>query len=174
MGGQTLFLMLGYPGAGKTTAALEIHKLTGAVHLWADHIRRERFEEPTYTHQENIELYSHLNELTAELLAAGNSVIFDTNFNFYKDRQHLRQIARDHGARSIVIWVTTPKEVAKDRATKNAHSQDTRVLGDMPVEAFERMSRNLQPPQSDEPTIELDGTKITAAYIKEKLEGYLV
>lgn len=173
MGRQTLFLMLGYPGAGKTTAALEIHRQTGAVHLWADHIRRERYRHPSYSHQENIELYSHLNELTAELLAAGNSVIFDTNFNFYKDRQRLRQIAREHGARSVLIWVTTPKQVARKRATTNADSQHTRVLGDMPLEAFERMSRNLQPPRTDELTIELDGTMISPAYIKEQLRDYL-
>ena len=71
-----LYLMVGYPGSGKTTAALMIHELTGAVHLWADKIRRERFGQPTYSHEENVELYNHINELTAELLRAGNSVIF--------------------------------------------------------------------------------------------------
>lgn len=168
-----VYLMLGYPGAGKTTAALAIHELTGAVHLWADHIRRERFNKPTYTREENLELYTHLNELTAELLSAGNSVIFDTNFNFFKDRERLRQIANEHQAKAVIIWVTTAKDVAKHRATRNAHQQNTRVLGDMPEEDFERMSGNLQTPRADEDVIEIDGTKITVDYMKEKLEGYL-
>src|SRR5262245_4051522 len=98
MNGPTLYLMLGYPGSGKTTTAKVIHALNGAVHLWADHIRRERFGTPSYTHKENLDLYNHMNELTGELLAAGNSVIFDTNFNFYKDREHLRDIAETHNA----------------------------------------------------------------------------
>lgn len=165
--------MLGYPGAGKTTASLAIHELTGASHLWADHIRRERFNPPTYTHQENLELYSHLNELAAELLAAGNSVIFDTNFNFFKDREHLRRIAEEHGARSVLIWITTSKDVARKRAISDSQNQNTRVLGDMPVEDFERMSNNLQPPRPDEEHIEIDGTRITAEYIKESLKDYL-
>jgi predicted kinase len=168
-----LFLMLGYPGAGKTTAALEIHKASGATHLWADHIRRERFDPPTYTHQENIQLYSHLNELAAELLAAGNSVIFDTNFNFYKDREHLRKIAEAHGARNILVWVTTPKDIARQRAIKDAHQQTTRILGNMPLKDFERMSGNLQPPREGEPYVEIDGTKISTDYIKHELKEYL-
>lgn len=161
--------MLGYPGSGKTTTARIIHELTGAVHLWADHVRRERYGKPTYGHRENLELYAHMNELTAELLAAGNSVVFDTNFNFHKDREHLRNIAKKHGAGTKLIWVSTPKDVAKARATDGAHQNDTRILGDMSPVDFERMARNLQQPKPDEHYIEVDGTKVTRDYIKKLL-----
>ncbi len=161
--------MLGYPGSGKTTTAKVIHELTGAVHLWADQIRRERFGTPTYTHEENLKLYKHLNILAGELLATGQDVIFDTNFNFYKDRQHLREIAEKHGAISRLVWVETPISVARQRATSNAHMQDNRILGDIPVEAFERMSNNLQQPKEDEPYTQIDGTRVAPAYIREKL-----
>ena len=161
--------MLGYPGAGKTTTAKIIHSLTGAAHVWADHERRQKFDTPTYTHQENLNLYTQLNQQVDQLLASGNSVIFDTNFNFYKDRAHLRGIAARHHAKTIVVWVTTPKEIARARATDNAHLQTTRVLGNMPHETFDRMSRNLEEPHPDETVIELDGTKISEDYLREKL-----
>lgn len=165
----TLYLMLGYPGAGKTTVAKLIHEITGATHLWADHIRRERYGRPDYSHSENIALYNHMNDLTAELLAAGNSVVFDTNFNFYKDRKHLRSIAKEHGANTRLIWVKTPREVARKRATAGADQGDTRVLGDMPAATFDRMSSHLEEPRDSEAHVVIDGTKVTPVYISEQL-----
>ena len=165
MNQPTLYLMLGYPGSGKTTTSKVIHELTGAVHLWADAVRRESIGNPTYSHEENLKLYEYLNNVTEQLLEAGQSVIFDTNFNFYRDREHLRQIAKKHGAKSVLLWVTTPKELAKKRATADAHTQHTRVLGNMPEETFERVSKNLEEPREDESAIEVDGTKVTRQYV---------
>lgn len=164
-----LFLMLGFPGAGKTTISKMIEQQTGAVHLWADHERRKRFGEPTHSHEENLMLYADLNKVTDSLLAEGKNVIFDTNFNFYRDREHLRTIAAKHGGKAIVIWVRTPKELARERATKDAHKQHTRVLGNMPVEHFERISGNLEPPREGERVIEFDGTHVTSQEVADAL-----
>ena len=164
-----LFLMLGFPGAGKTTVSKMIEEQTGAEHLWADHERRKRFGEPTHSHEENLQLYADMNAVTDSLLAAGKSVIFDTNFNFYRDREHLRRIAGKYGAQTMLIWVRTPKELARDRATKDAHMQHTRVLGNMPVEHFERISGNLEPPHEGEHVIEFDGTHVTPAMVADAL-----
>ncbi len=166
---NTLYLMMGYPGAGKTTTAITIKNVSGAVHLWADKIRRERYGRPSYKHSENLALYDHINKLAAELLAAGNSVVFDTNFNFYEDRERLRQIATEHSADTVVIWVQVPQDIAKERATKDAHLQDTRALGDMEPEDFERISNKLEKPRENETVVIIDGTKVTDEYVAAKL-----
>ena len=127
------------------------------------------FGNPTRSHEENLELYSHMNDMARELLQKGKSVVFDTNFNFYKDREKLRKIAADAGAEAVLIWVTTSKDIARERATKDGHLQATRVLGDMPVSEFERMSKNLQPPLEHENYISVDGTKVTDKYITDTL-----
>lgn len=161
--------MVGYPGAGKTTVSKIIHEATGAVHLWADKIRNERFPNPTHSHEENLQLYSHLNEVAAELLAAGQDVIFDTNFNYFKDRQHMRDIADAHSATAKLIWITTPKDIAKERATLKAQNQDTRIWGNMPIDDFERISNKLEEPRPDENVIKIDGTRITSDYVRKLL-----
>jgi predicted kinase len=165
----TLFLMVGYPGAGKTTAAKLIHELTGSEHLWADHERNHRFPNPTHSHEENLELYAQLNKETRQLLHDGKSVIFDTNFNFYKDRKKLRILAAKENARTVVVWITTPKDLSRDRATTRGHGQPTRIWGNMPVERFEHISGHLQPPESGELTVQLDGSTLTPKIVANAL-----
>lgn len=161
--------MVGQPGAGKTTTAHALQSLTGAEHLWADHVRKEQFTAPTYSHQENTALYEQLNQEAAELLAQGKSVIFDTNFKHYADRQKLRQIAAEQGAETTLLWVQTDPDLAKSRATRDAHRQHTRKLGDMTEADFERLSDHFEEPRPDETTIILDGTKITPDYLSSVL-----
>jgi predicted kinase len=168
---QTLFLMVGYPGSGKTTVSRIIQYQTDAVHIWADEERKKRFKEPAYSHEENLSLYADLNDLTDQLLSEGKSVIFDTNFNFYKDRQHLRELAAKHGVKTVVVWVITPQDVARQRAVHETHTRRTRVLGNMPNDHFERIAGNLQFPQEDELTIKLDGTNITATGVAKALKS---
>lgn len=161
----TLYLLMGYPGSGKTTTARALHEATGAVHLWADQERKERFKEPVYSQAENTELYNWMNEETARLLTAQQSVIFDTNFNYYHDRQKLRQIAEKLGAKTVLIWVQAPLETAKQRATADAHLQASRTLGNMSEADFTRLVADLEPPHPDEQPMVIDGTKITPEYI---------
>lgn len=170
MAKPTLYLMLGYPGAGKTTTARAISEVTGAAHLWADQVRRKVYGKPTYSHEENLDLYNHLNYIAGELLKAGKSVVFDTNFNYYKDRQKLRKIADEQGAKTWLVWVTTSRELARQRATDGAkEGQNTRILGDLPTDTFDRLSDELQPPKAGEQTISIDGTKVSVDYVRQAL-----
>jgi predicted kinase len=169
MSTPTLYLMVGYPGSGKTTVAKIIHELTGAEHLWADHERHEMYGTPTYSHEENLRLYAHLNDETETLLKNGKSVIYDTAFNYHEDREHMRAIAERANAQVLTVWVTVDKATALDRATDNAHLQHTRILGNMPLETFEHISSKLEEPQANENAVMLDGTKVTPDYVAEKL-----
>ncbi len=168
---QTLFLMVGYPGSGKTTASKIIHEQTGAVHVWADEERKIMFKEPTYTHDENLALYAKLNAHVAHLLSEGKSVIFDTNFNFYRDRDRLRDIATKYNTQTVIVWVKTPLELAKRRAVHFSHGRETRVFGNMPVDHFDRIVHNLQEPRDDEHPLILDGTKILPETIAAALKN---
>jgi predicted kinase len=156
----TLYLFVGYPGAGKTHIAKMIADRTGARHLWADIIRQEMFMPPTHSRQESKLLYDRLNLQTAELLTGGISVIFDTNFGFYQDRELLRKIATDAGAATVLIWVKTPEDWARDRAVCG-HTLRNGYTMNMSDEDFDRIISNIEPPIEDEQPIEIDGSNLS-------------
>jgi predicted kinase len=169
MSKQRLYLFVGYPGAGKTTVSRIIQAKTGAVHLWADHERQTMFGKAKLSDNETTQLYDHLNDMTDTLLGEGKNVIFDTNFNFYKDREYLRQLAAKHGAEIVLVWLQTPIDIARERATQQADGRDTRVWGNMPLDDFARISDNLQAPIDSERPIILDGSHLNEQIVSSKL-----
>lgn len=168
MNGLRLYLFIGAPGAGKTQVANLINKLTGAEHLWADVERHRIFGQPTHSLEESDELYRRLNDEADRLLGEGKNVIFDTNFNYYADRQLMRDIAAKRGAETVIIWVTTPEAIARSRAVYPPTMRNGYMQG-MSDQEFNDIVAKLEPPTADEKVIKIDGTKIDEAEIKRLL-----
>ncbi len=168
MHAPTLYLLIGYPGAGKTKVSRIIAAKTGAVHLWSDYERHKLFPQPTHSEAESVRLYDELNHQTQELLAAGQSVVFDTNFNFYADRRKLRHIADKQGAKTVVIWITIPKALAKERAV-HAPVGRNGYNAPMSEKRFEAIVTKLEPPRKDEKTIKIDGANFDSQTVMSLL-----
>lgn len=164
----TLYLMLGYPGAGKTTAAEAVAKLTGAVHLSSDKLRIAMFAKPEFSKTEHDAVYNTLDYLTQLLLKSGTSVVYDANLNRYQHRHDKYLICHKLEARAVLVWVKTEKEIAKKRAV---HPERNHLVprSEKPEAMFDRIAGILEPPHPEEPVIELDGTKLNEAYIRSKL-----
>lgn len=155
----TLYLLVGYPGAGKTTASKLIARHTGAVHIWTDRERHKMFDRPSHTQDESRQLYDHLNKHTSQLLAEGKSVVFDTNFNYRRDRDLLRAVADRQGADTLVIWLVTPAHTARHRAVRPKAVRNG-YDSTMSVEDFDRIAGHLEAPAKDEKVIKINGTKL--------------
>lgn len=163
-----LYLMLGVPGAGKTTTAKVLHELTGAAHLSSDAIRSALFAEPTFTQAEHDELYRYLDSTTEDLLKAGKDVIYDANLNRFQHRQDKYDICKRTSAQPVLLWLKTPRDMAKERAS-DVSRQHLWPSNETPEQMFERIAGVIEEPGPNEPFTVIDGTKVTPEYIQEQL-----
>ncbi|HTH72170.1 MAG TPA: AAA family ATPase [Candidatus Pristimantibacillus sp.] len=168
MNQPTLFMMFGYPGAGKTSTANVIEKLTGAEHLSSDEIRLELFPQPTYTQEEHDAVYDELNRRAEALLKEGKSVVYDANLNRYKHRLEKYEMCERTGAKAVLIWVQTPKDLARERAVMRGHHH--LVPKDETFESmFDRVTNVIEEPREDEPLYTLSGDPLEESAVSELL-----
>ena len=163
-----LYLMLGLPGSGKTTAATEIARQTGAIHLSSDAWRLALFPKPTFSEAEHEQLYRILDYFTELLLVQGVDVIYDANLNRLKHRQEKYAISQSLNVTTRLLWVQTDHELAMARRVNDSHD-GLRPPYESPAEMFQRIAGIFEAPDIDEPYMTLDGTAITADYIRHKL-----
>lgn len=168
---QTLYLMLGLPGSGKTTAALEISKQTGAVHLSSDEVRRRLFKKSSFSQTEHNKLYTHLDEEVSELLKQGKSVIYDANLNRLSHRIEKYELASKYSLKTILVWVQTPKELAKTRRVHIEPQPDLTPKDETPEGMFERIADIFEAPASHEDFVIIDGQHVDEASIRQMLKS---
>lgn len=113
-----LLMMYGFPGSGKTYFARQLTEKMQVAHLQADKIRADLFEQPRYDRQENEVVVQLMNYMTSELLAAGLSVIYDTNLMRAAQRRAARELARKANAQSLLVWFQLDPESAFIRTQK--------------------------------------------------------
>lgn len=168
MAKATLYLLFGLPGSGKTTAALEISNLTGAIHLSSDSYRLKLFGNPTFSQEEHDTLYQKLDEECARLLKSGTSVVYDANLNRFEHRNEKYQLAKHVQADSKLLWLMVPKETAKQRRLAT-QSEDLVPDGETSNTMFDRIAEVFEAPHKGESYIPLDGTKISRTYVARAL-----
>lgn len=127
------------------------------------------FGDPTHSEAESLQLYDYLNHKTAQLLKQGKDVVFDTNFNFYKDREHLRQLAEQAGARLQIIHMTTDPALARQRALHGSHAERNGMPYAMSAATFDRIAHNLEPLHASEMAIEINGANLTPEKVRSAL-----
>jgi predicted kinase len=153
-----LFLMLGFLGSGKSYVSKWLTSHTKSVYIRADTLRWDIFgdDRPELYLPENKAIVNNAATYMAyQILESGRAnVVFDANNNKQKSRRDLALMAQKAGAKTVIIYIDTPLDVAKQRTIEREKSEGHVLFEENLVE---KMATRLEEPATDELTIRIDG-----------------
>jgi len=123
---QTLILMFGYPGSGKTHFASQFAIKHGLIHISGDRFRYELFDDPQFSDGENQVVERLMDYMLDQAVKTKTSIIYDANNGVRRKRLELISAARKRGITTVMIWTQTDLNTAFTRAS----TRDKRRPGD--------------------------------------------
>jgi predicted kinase len=137
--------MVGAPGTGKSTVARRIVERFDAALVQTDAVRKELFPAPRYTARENEQVYGESHRRIDKLLAADGRVIFDATNLQEAPRQKLYELARNRGARLVVLVTWAPVSAVRERLRRRTASPIAGDLSDADWNIYLRLRGTYQP-----------------------------
>jgi predicted kinase len=125
----SLLLMVGLPGAGKTTRAKELAAELPALRLTPDEWMIQLFGESTAGRKRDI-LEGRLILVALQTLRLGTNVVLDFGLWSRDERSALRRLATSAGARCQVVYLPVDRDVQRARI---AHRQATSPHATFPM-----------------------------------------
>lgn len=126
----TLHVMVGLPGAGKTTRARQIEQEQGALRLTPDEWMIPLFGEAEAAGKRDV-LEGRFVSLAIQVLRRGFDVVLDFGVWTRDERSALRQLAMLAGARCVLVYL--PVDPGQQRARIKARSS-TDLESTFPIE----------------------------------------
>jgi predicted kinase len=112
---NTLVMVLGLPGVGKSFFARELAGRIGAIHLNSDIVRKEVFKKPGYSNKEKAKVYDVMFNRVCELLKRGKTVVVDATFSKSVQRVPYFEYIGKTGGLLKIIQITADETTVKDR-----------------------------------------------------------
>lgn len=150
----TLYILCGYPFAGKSTLADTLIKKYGFIRVAIDSINDELGIGRDYAVEiapaEWQRTYDIYHDRIRDNLQASKSVIADTVAHTKVSRDALRNIANECNAKTVILYVNTPLEVAKKRWLDN---RINKKRSDVRDSDFNTVANNFESPDTSENVI---------------------
>jgi Predicted kinase len=119
-----LVAVSGVPGVGKSTVAELVAERVGAWRLRSDEIRKELFDQPTYTDHETRTVYETLCDRARTRLSGGRSVVLDATFADREHRQAVAELGTVEGVTVRLVRVVCEQSVLEERITRREGISD--------------------------------------------------
>ena len=152
----TLVLMVGLPGAGKTTRAQELAATYQALRLTPDHWMIPLFGEPMADGRRFV-LEGRLISVALQALRLGTSVVLDYGLSGRDERSALRWLAHSAGAACHIVYLPVSKDAQLARIARRQETapHQTFPMTEADVDVWREQFQEPDP-------AELDGGEIPA------------
>jgi predicted kinase len=145
-----LFILCGLPFSGKTTLARTMAERLDVVHIELDSVHGERgvdLKGEPPSREDWIEAYRRSFRKLDEVVANGNSAVFDATSYRRVHRQRLGRIAARYGVSTTIIYLDVNEDEAKRRRDENRGTNERPNVRD---DDFALVSGEMQLPSPDE------------------------
>lgn len=166
MPNTTLYILCGFPFAGKTTLAKQLEKKYGFTYISPEQIvQKQTKSRPTDQEWDDAFIQSY--QAIDTSLGQGKTVVFDTLNFFREQRNMLRVIAEINNAQAKVLYIPTNAETVihrwrDNRQLKNRH--------DVPSEDFNLVLANFDIPTPDENVLEYHNDQSVEKWMRENIK----
>lgn len=156
---KTLFILCGFPYAGKSYIAKQLIKETDATFISIDDIfhthgfdwNSNNLPDTEGWEQIFVESYNR----AKRALTNGNSVLYDSTNQTLASRDKLREVADSTGAEAKVVFIKTPVEVVWQRWEENQKDPTRSVVS---KELVQQTIDMFEEPTEDENVIVMDNS----------------
>lgn len=145
-----LIMMLGLPGAGKSTFASQLTSKLRISNIREDRLSKEVLGQDIEPTKPNKKLYLLTDYLAEEILRIGGSVIMDVDANRRSRRHQLRMLATKLNRPTLLVWVQTDAPTANKRACSKHNNSNDPYFSSLTGEQFKVASSKLQKPEYED------------------------
>ena len=162
-----LFLMLEFPGSGKSYFAERLAREMSALHLNSDAMRlaifgsrdeTDRIYHSDYRPVLNTYTFGAMNCATKSALNNGISVVYDANNNSIRERADTLGVLENDNIFPVVVWVSVAKEIAVERVMSRRETNVQRKLSEEDARTYiDKIDNDIEAPDESENIIRIDG-----------------
>lgn len=136
----TLTIICGLPGVGKTTTAREIASEEGASVIRSDVVRKQLFEDPSYSSQETEQVYEAVLDRARATLP--EPVVLDATFRRKRHRDKAVALAEYAGVDYRIVKVECDENVVRRRISERTADESDADFSIYLQAEFEPLTRD--------------------------------
>lgn len=150
-----MVVLFGLMGTGKTTLARALGQALGWPVIHSDAVRKTlaglspttpaplKFGQGIYDEAFSQRTYAEMRRLAQQHLKAGPGVILDGSYKRARERDLVRELAREHGARAVFAYCQCPLKVVRERLQLRVHN--TQAISNGREELFAAQAQDFDP-----------------------------